>query len=78
MDIRWILDRIEGEKAVFESESQTELIADLNDVKDKIIVGGSYTFRDGCFYLDEEDTAERKSRIKSKRNIIFNKEKPDR
>lgn len=72
-NMRYIVDRIEGEIAVLERDDLTFVDVSLLDLPDGTDAGDCLLHKDGVWSLDMPRAQERKRRIEQKRQAVFRK-----
>ncbi len=68
---KFILDRIEGDKAVLECENGKFVTLDIKSLPKKISEGDVLYFEEGSYFLDESETERRKEKIKGLMDSLF-------
>lgn len=68
---KFTIDRIEGSKAVLECENGDCVSLDLVSLPKKIKEGDVLYFEEGSYFLDKEETEQRKRKIKSLMDSLF-------
>lgn len=68
---KFIIDRIEEDKAVLECENGDMVTLDVKSLPKKIKEGDVLQFEEGSYFLDAEETENRKNRIKDLMSSLF-------
>ncbi len=69
----FIIDRIEEDVAVLETEEKTFINVPLSDLPDGVKEGQALAFSDGVYTVDTAKTSQRKEKIKSLLKSIMEK-----
>lgn len=68
---KFTIDRIEEDKAVLECENGDIVSIDLTSLPKKIKEGDILYFEEGSCFLNEAETEQRKKKIESLMNLLF-------
>ncbi len=68
---RFTVDRIEGKKAVLECENGDMAVFDLSSLPKNIKEGDILNFVNGSCYLNAEETEQRRQKIRSMMESLF-------
>lgn len=68
---KFTIDRIEDSKAVLECENGDCVSLDLASLPKRIKEGDVLYFEEGSYFLDKEETEQRKRKIKSLMDSLF-------
>lgn len=68
---KFTIDRIEEDKAVLECENGDIVSIDLTSLPKKIKEGDILYFEEGSCFLNEAETEQRKKKIESIMNLLF-------
>lgn len=68
---KFIVDRIEANKAVLECENGSTVSMELNSLPKNLKEGDVIEFNDNSCFLDEEETEKRRTKIRGIMNRLF-------
>lgn len=68
---KFIVDRIEGDKAVLECENKDTAVFDITSLPKGIKEGDVLVFEAGSCYLNEEETQRRREKIRTLMSSLF-------
>lgn len=68
---RYIIDRFEGEIAVYETEDKKTIDIERNELPKNADVGDVIIFEKGKFRVDREETSKRRKEIEALTNELF-------
>ena len=72
---KFIVDRIEGDKAVLECENGDMVNLELKALPKNIKEGDVINFQENSYFLNSDETKARKEKIKNLMNSLFEDEK---
>lgn len=68
---KFIIDRIEADKAVLECENGDMVTLDIKSLPKKIKEGDVLQFEEGSYFLNADETQKRRERIKDLMSSLF-------
>lgn len=68
---KFIIDRIEETKAVLECENGDTVSLDIKSLPKNVKEGDALYFEEGSYFLDADETAKRKEKIKNLMDKLF-------
>lgn len=68
---KFVLDRIEENKAVLECENGESVTLEIKALPPNIKEGDVLVFEEGSYFLNEKETDERRQKIKNLMDLLF-------
>lgn len=68
---KFVLDRIEENKAVLECENGESVTLEIKALPTNIKEGDVLVFEEGSYFLNEKETEERRQKIKNLMDLLF-------